>query len=77
MMNGTEPVWLWIAWVNGALTAGSGSVVGNNTFLNYPDNTPVAKATTVAVSSFMSDTVEFTIPYNQDQSTAGLFNSKY
>lgn len=77
LLNGTEPVWLWISWANSALTAGSGNVVGSNRFLSYADMTPVAQATTVAVSAFATDTVEFTIPYDQDQSTTGLFSSSF
>lgn len=76
-MDGKQPVWLWISWANNELTAGTGKVVGNNSFLYYADMTPLAKATTVAVSSFNADTVQFTIPYNQDQITTGLFLFQY
>lgn len=77
LLNATQPVWLWISWANEALTAGTGNVVGNNSFLFYADVTPIAKATTAAVSSFTTDTVEFTVPYNQEQSATGFLNTNF
>lgn len=65
LSNGTVPVWVWISWINGSITMGTGNVTGMNPMLFYPDNSLIANVSTVAVSSYGSATVVWKIPYNQ------------
>src|SRR6218665_2871163 len=65
LSHGTVPVWVWISWINGSITIGSGNVTGMNPVLYYPDNSMIVNVSTVAVSSYGSITAVWKIPYIQ------------
>jgi hypothetical protein len=52
----------WISWMDGLLTLGSGSVVGQKAMLNYKDQAPFAVNYLAVASGVSSSMSNWTIP---------------